>query len=224
MRNASLTSCGAPVRDRSAEYILLSNVMAVIAAVCVLTRFGYKISTKLDLGLDDWFVLATMVSAVPSAIITVFGTTKNGLGKDIWTLTPDEITNVVFYFYIMAWLYFLQVTLVKLSIITFYLRIFPAKEVQRLLWGTFIFTSLWGFSFVITAIFQCWPVHYFWTKWDGMHEGSCASANSISWSNASMNIALDLWILAIPLWQLKSLHLHWKKKIGVAVMFCVGTL
>ncbi|KAH6689805.1 CFEM domain-containing protein [Plectosphaerella plurivora] len=223
-RNASLTNCGAPVRSRGGEYVLLSNIMAAFAAACVITRFAYKIFLAgLDLGIDDWFILASLIAIVPSAIITVYGTTPNGLGRDVWTLNPDQITNVSFYFYIMAWLYFLQVTLVKLSFITFYTRIFPAKDVQRLLWGTFIFTALWGFSFVITAVFQCWPIPYFWRKWDGMHEGRCASANSISWSNASMNIALDLWILAIPLWQLRNLQLHWKKKLGVAMMFCVGT-
>jgi hypothetical protein len=31
-------------------------------------------------------------------------------------------------------------------------------------------------------------------------------------------------MLAIPLAQLKTLNLHWKKKIGVGLMFCVGTL
>lgn len=39
-----------------------------------------------------------------------------------------------------------------------------------------------------------------------------------------MSIALDVWMLAIPLWQLRGLKLHWKKKIGVAAMFIVGTL
>jgi hypothetical protein len=31
-------------------------------------------------------------------------------------------------------------------------------------------------------------------------------------------------MLGIPLWQIRSLKLHWKKKIGVAMMFFVGTL
>ncbi|OLN96776.1 hypothetical protein CCHL11_02380 [Colletotrichum chlorophyti] len=223
-KNASLTNCGAPVRDRSQEYVVLSNTMAVLAAVFVLARFSYKIFfAGLDIGWDDWFVMATLIAAMPSAVITVHGTTANGLGKDIWTLTPENITNVLFYFYIMAWLYFLQVTLVKLAIVFFYMRIFPAREVQRILWATMIFICVWGFVFVIAAIFQCKPIHYFWTKWDLMHEGTCANANAISWSNAAMSIALDLWMLAIPLWQLKGLRLHWKKKIGVALMFIVGT-
>lgn len=199
--------------------------MVIITALFVITRFVYKIFfAKIDLGKDDWIVLATMISTTPSAIITVHGMTANGLGRDIWTLTATQITHVLRYFYIMAWLYFTQVMLVKLSFITFYMRIFPAKGVQRVLWATFIFTVLWGVAFILTAVFQCKPISYFWTKWDGLHEGTCLSTNAISWSNAAINIALDLWILAVPLWQLRELHLHWKKKIGVAFMFCIGTL
>ncbi|OAQ93980.1 CFEM domain-containing protein [Purpureocillium lilacinum] len=223
-QNASLTRCGAIPRDRGQELVTVTAVLASLAAVFIITRFAYKIFvTRLDLGLDDVFVLATMVSAIPSAIITKFGTVPNGLGRDIWTLTPTQITNVGKFFYIMAWLYFLQTALLKLSFVSFYMRIFPAKNVQRVLWGTFAFVTTWGLAFIITSIFQCRPVHYFWTKWDGMHKGSCADANAISWSNAAMSIALDLWILAIPLWQLRSLKMHWKKKVGVALMFCVGT-
>ncbi|GJC99389.1 CFEM domain-containing protein [Colletotrichum higginsianum] len=223
-KNASLTNCGAPVHNRAESYVVLSNTMAILAAVCVMSRFGYKIVfAGLDVGWDDWFVMATLVAAMPSAVITVHGTTANGLGRDIWTLEPRQITNVLFYFYIMAWLYFLQVTLVKLAIIFFYMRIFPAREVQRVLWATTVFIVVWGFAFVVAAVFQCKPIHYFWTKWDGLHQGSCASANAVSWSNAAISIALDLWMLAIPLWQLRALKLHWKKKVGVALMFIVGT-
>jgi hypothetical protein len=177
----------------------------------------------MDLGLDDWFVLAALISTIPSNAITAHGTTPNGLGRDIWTLDPHMITNVVRFFYHMAWLYFTQATLVKLSIITFYMRIFPSVEVQRVLWGTFIGTSVWGGIYVIVAVFQCWPIHYFWNKWDGMHQGTCANINAITWSHAAMSIALDVWILLIPMWQLRKLHLHWKKKIPVAFMFIVGT-
>lgn len=205
--------------------MVLSISLAVIAALFVIVRFAYKIFViKVDIGLDDWFVLATMIAATPSAFITIYGTTANGLGKDIWTLSPQSITNVLMYFYVMACLYFLQATLVKLAILTFYMRIFPARDTQRLLWGTFILTSLWGTAYVIAAITQCQPISYFWTQWDGLHEGSCVDAKAIAWSNAAINIVLDLWIMAIPLWQLKSLQLHWKKKIGVALMFGVGTL
>ena len=223
--NTTLASCGATPRDRGQELVTVTVVLASISGAFTVTRFVYKLLlAHLDLGLDDWLVLVTMISAVPSAVVIKFGSVPNGLGRDIWTLRPQQITNVGKFFYIMACLYFLQTALLKLSFISFYMRIFPAPGIRRLLWGTFALTAVWGTVFIITAIFQCRPISYFWTKWDGMHQGSCSNANAISWSHAAMSIALDLWILAVPLWQLRSLKMHWKKKIGVAVMFCIGTL
>jgi hypothetical protein len=219
-----MTACGATVRSHGQDYILLSNVMIVIAATFVAVRFAFKlIVARLDIGYDDWSVLATLIAASPSAVITVFGTVKNGLGRDIWTLTPHEITTMLKYFYVMASLYFTQVALLKLSLIFFYIRVFPAPGVQRVLWGTVIFSVLWGFISVVIVIFQCQPIGYFWTHWDGLHEGKCLDINAITTSNAAISIILDLWILGIPLWQLWGLQLHWKRKVGVALMFCVGT-
>jgi hypothetical protein len=198
--------------------------MASVAAAFVIMRFGYKmIVTQLDIGYDDWSVLLTLLSAVPSAVLTVFGTVKHGLGQDIWTLSPDEITKMLRYFYSMAILYFTQVALLKLTLVFFYIRVFPSAKVQRLLWGTIVFVCLWGLAFVIIAIFQCRPINYFWTKWDGLHKGICLDVNTITLSNAGISIALDFWILGIPLWQLWGLKMHWKRKVGVGMMFCVGT-
>lgn len=198
--------------------------MISIAGAFVIIRFVFKASfSQMEFGHDDWCVLATAISAIPSAIITVYGTVAHGLGRDIWTLSPHEITTMLKYFYIMACLYFTQVTLLKLSLVLFYVRVFPSKGVQRILWGTIVFVTLWGVAFVVTAIFQCQPIHYFWTKWDGLHQGKCLDINAITSSNAGLSVALDFWILGIPLWQLWGLKMHWKKKVGVALMFCVGT-
>ncbi|KAM5358160.1 hypothetical protein ACJZ2D_015548 [Fusarium nematophilum] len=70
---------------------------------------------------------------------------------------------------------------------------------------------------------ECKPILYFWTGWDGLYEGYC-KVRDATWANARISIALDIWILAIPLWQLRTLKLHWKKKAGVAVMFSIGAL
>jgi hypothetical protein len=130
--------------------------MVGIAAAFVVIRFAFKVVySKLEIGLDDWAVLATLLTATPSAIVTVYGTVEHGLGQDIWTLSPEEITKMLKFFYIMASLYFTQVTLLKLTLIFFYIRVFPAKPVQRLLWGTVAFVVAWGFVFVVVAIFQC---------------------------------------------------------------------
>lgn len=58
-------------------------------------RLGFKLFiAKTGLGLDDWFILATILVGVPSSVITSEGLVPNGLGRDIWTLKPQQITNV----------------------------------------------------------------------------------------------------------------------------------
>lgn len=42
----------------------------------------------------------------------------------------------------MAWLYFLQLALLKTSLLFFYLKIFPNKIVRWLLWGTLVFNGI----------------------------------------------------------------------------------
>ena len=85
--------CGAPVRDKSMEYTVVTTVLMSLACIFVLVRLGYrKFFTATDLGLDDWFILATLLNCVPSAVINVSMLSAYGLGRDIWTLTPDEIT------------------------------------------------------------------------------------------------------------------------------------
>jgi hypothetical protein len=178
----------------------------------------------MGMAMDDWLILATTVSGAPSTYIGVHGTTANGLGKDVWTLPYANITAFGRFFYVLVVLYFAQIALLKMSMLFFYLRIFPSTGTRKVLWATVVFNALFGIIFVFVAIFQCKPVSYFWTKWDGEHQGSCIDMNSMGWAHAGINIALDLWMLAIPLSQLPGLNLNWKKKVGVAIMFSVGTL
>jgi len=174
------------------------------------------------LTLDDWFMVLTLLSGIPSTIIVSLGAIPNGLGRDIWTLTPDQITNFGMFFFAMTVLYFAQVALLKMSLLFFYLKVFPDAMAKRLLWGTVALNAVFGTVYVLAAVFQCRPIDYFWTKWDGEHRGSCININSVAWSNAIISICLDFWMLGIPLWQLRLLHLHWKKKIGEGIMFGTG--
>jgi len=158
------------------------------------------------------------------SVLNVHGLTPNGLGKDIWTLTFKQITDFIHVFYIMEILYFVELALLKLSLLFFYLRVFPGTTIRRLIWATIIFDIVFGIVFVFIAIFQCQPIDYFWKNWDGEHRGKCFDMNAIGWANATISIPLDFWMLGLPTSQLIHLKLHWKKKIGVGLMFGVGTL
>jgi len=212
------------VRNRGAVFDTIQIALGSITGGVVIIRLVFKTLVTRKLTSDDYvFVLLTLL-ATPNTVITHFGTVANGVGRDIWTLTPQNINDFLFYFYIETFIYFFNVMLNKLCLLLFYLRIFPGRTVRHLLLGTITFAVLYGVVFFFLGIFQCWPVSYVWLHWDGEHEGKCLNLNAIAWSNAGISIALDLWMLVIPLAQLKNLTLHWRKKVGVALMFFVGTL
>lgn len=226
-KNITATACHAPVRDRSGQYVAVSISLGTITVLFVLVRLIFKqfFSANTGLAADDKVILGTLALRISCTIINVEGLAAHGLGKDTWTLPSHELTTFTEWLYIMEVLYLAELSLIKLSLSLFYVRIFPGTIIKRLLWGTVIFNILYGATFVITAIFQCTPINYFWTQYVEDHAvGKCININAFGWANAAISVALDIWMISIPLSQIPKLKLHWTKKFGVAIMFFLGAL
>ncbi|PMD36331.1 hypothetical protein L207DRAFT_602395 [Hyaloscypha variabilis F] len=223
-QNVTETACGAPIRNKSKPLYTMSICLCTISGAIVVLRFTSKLLANSEFALDDFFIAMSLVVDISINVLIVTGLISNGLGRDIWTLTPEQITHFLRIFYTTEVFYLAQVAVLKLSLLFFYLRIFPGTSIQRLLWGTIILTLCFGIIFVFISIFQCQPIDYYWNKWDGEHHGTCINGNGFTWANAAISIVLDGWMLALPISQLFKLQLHWKKKVGVGIMFVVGTI
>lgn len=226
VKNVTETGCEGPRRDRSGEYNLIFVALGVLTMIITTIRLVFKrfFSQLKALGLDDWTVLASLTICLAGIVISVEGLTPAGLGKDIWTLSISNITRFAIYFYAMEILYIAGVSLIKLTLTFFYLSIFPGSLIRRLLWWTAFFNVLYGAIFVFIAIFQCSPVSHYWEQYVDESRGRCININLFGWLHAGVGVALDIWMIAIPLCQVFKLKLHWKKKLGVCIMFVLGTL
>ncbi|UPX11262.1 uncharacterized protein EKO05_0001876 [Ascochyta rabiei] len=223
-KNVTSTTCHAPVRNKSETSRVANIVLSVVSVACGVTRIVYKaVYSMAELGWDDYTIFLTLLAGVPSVVLIDRGSIPDGLGRDIWTVPFDQITAFVRWMYVLEILYFFQVTLLKLTLLFFFLKIFPRTIVRNLLKGTVAFTILYGLAFVIVAIFQCRPINHYWDNWDLEHDGKCINDNALAWSNAIISIVLDVWMLVLPLYEVFRLQLSWRKKISVAIMFLVGT-
>jgi hypothetical protein len=224
-KKATQSTCGALERDRSNVLRITNITLGVTSAAFVLVRIIYKlVVTASELGWDDYAVTIVLVSGVSNTVIIDRALLPSGLGKDIWTLDSERITDSIYFIYVIEIIYLFQVSALKLSLLYFYYRIFPGKPVRKVILATGVFNTLFGIAFVLAAIFQCQPISFFWNGWDREHTGQCVDINALAWANAAISISLDLWMLAIPLSQLYHLQMSLNKKLGVAAMFCVGTL
>ncbi|KAK4658858.1 hypothetical protein QC762_105250 [Podospora pseudocomata] len=239
--NISSTTCQVPVFDRSPEIIRETAAMLITICLLVTARIGYKIyyaegdrfmfsrpkahtTSQNGLWWDDYaLVFLLLCGGIPAMVLTIFFLAPNGLGKDMWAVPFEDIDKLFKFSFVSGVLYLPQVAALKLTFLFFYLRIFPSPGTRRVIWGTIVFTSLYGLTFFLLAIFQCSPIED-WYKWDGTGTGKCLNKDAIQWSCAIISIVLDVWMIGIPLWSMRIVKLHWKKKVGVGAMFAVGLL
>ncbi|RAL13436.1 CFEM domain-containing protein [Aspergillus homomorphus CBS 101889] len=114
--------------------------------------------------------------------------------------------------------------LTQLSFLAFYLRIFPPGKFRYIVYTLAAISVCFGISNTLIMIFQCRPVSYFWNSWAGESTGSCINISNFSWYRAAMQIAMDLSIIALPIYPLSKLALSRRKKTLVLLMFCTGFL
>jgi hypothetical protein len=120
--------------------------------------------------------------------------------------------------------YVLTVALVKLSFLCFCLRIFPRREFRRIIHILMGVVALYGIAFTLVTVFNCTPVSYIWTNWDGEHTGKCINFNMFAWAHAAINILLDMILVGVPIPELLALSLSTKKKVFIIMMFSMGAL
>ncbi|KAG5995234.1 hypothetical protein E4U43_003074 [Claviceps pusilla] len=217
--------CGRPPRDRSLQYDATSITLCVVTGILVVMRLIFKqcFSYQGKLNSDDWVILISVLIGLPCTILNSAGLTANGLGKDAWTLQPSDLVEFARFFFVQQILYLILMTSIKLSLLCFYLTIFPNKRVRVLLWSTVAVNLAWGFGCILVTIFQCTPVQNYWLRYLQQEgTGKCLNMNSLGWANGAVSVIIDIWIIGIPLYQIRKLELHWKKKLGAIIMFLTG--
>lgn len=112
----------------------------------------------------------------------------------------------------------------KISILCFYLRVFPKKEFRIATFVTIGLNVAYLIVFVLISVFQCNPLKGAYLRWDAEHDYHCNNINAQGWAAAIVNMILDIIVMVLPLRELYGLNLSMRKKIGPLCMFSLGIL
>ncbi|KAK5201095.1 hypothetical protein LTR16_003847 [Cryomyces antarcticus] len=77
-----------------------------------------------------------------------------------------------------------------------------------------------GIAYVLATVFQCTPIPAFWNK--TIRDRRCINKQAFWTSYSALNIATDLFVLALPIRQIISLHLPRIDKFAVLGVFLLG--
>lgn len=111
--------------------------------------------------------------------------------------------------------------LTKISILLFYLRIFPHQTFRRVCYALVGFVTAWTITFTFVQIFQCNPIH---KAWDHTVPGTCANNGIITFAQAILSVFQDIFIIILPLPLFLRLKVSRQKKWGVVLMFGLGIM
>lgn len=120
--------------------------------------------------------------------------------------------------------YALALGLSKVSILLFYLRVFPQAAFRRWVWTLTALNLAYSAAYAVAVVLQCRPLDGAWRAWDGEYPAQCVNVNHLGWSGAAVNIALDVVTLVLPLPLLAKLTTTMRRKVQIVAMFLVGFL
>lgn len=85
------------------------------------------------------------------------------------------------------------------------------------------FVSAYGFAMSVASIFSCHPVQAFWNA--KLWSTQCFDCMAFWYSNAGLNIATDIAVVALPLYVLRDLKLvSTRQRLAVNFVFLVGAM
>lgn len=236
------TLCGISARNLDTLTRLICWAGTLVSGAFVLMRLLPKIfpadqnSPPLAyLTPDDGLTMMAYLISLPCHYIAAFNLLDAGLGRDQWTLTPQQVNDFSYWLYVMEPIYVAAIWFIKTSFLWLFIRLFATGQTERFclrgylslrhaLWAIAIVNTLCISSFTLTSIFQCTPISYTWTKWQGEDQGTCANANAVICAHGALGIAFDLWILYLPMSQLSAMHLPGRKKVQVGFMLGIGAV
>lgn len=144
-----------------------------------------------------------------------------GLGQHIvYVHTPKAKLRLVLF--IMRFTYNTGLTLVKLSVLMLYARIFGTVRGYRIaFWIVGFVVVAWCIAMNFANLFGCVPIH---KSWDISVPGHCVSIKAHLFGGAILNILTDLALLLLPMPGLWRLQMSTRRKVGVVGVFISGYL
>ncbi|KAI0433454.1 hypothetical protein F5Y09DRAFT_298967 [Xylaria sp. FL1042] len=209
-------------QDQSPQLLAIFIVFTVLPLIAVTLRIVARRVTHQGIRYDDWLIIVAVALCVVQLAFLIEAI-RYGLGRHIQVVPPTSIEPYLLYTFLSELYYAIDVTLIKLSILTLYLRLFNVNGYfKRLCYAMMAFVLAWGVAVLLTTIFQCSPVPAAWDK--TLPNFKCFNLAAFVIGSNVPNILADAVIIVLPLPLLWSLKLSTMRKLGLIALFLVAAI
>ncbi|KAJ5497204.1 hypothetical protein N7463_009191, partial [Penicillium fimorum] len=197
-------------------------VGAGVATIIYLLRLYCRRMKAVGFHLEDYLMgVGLILSYCVTAFVIV--TAFNGVGLPLASLPKYERKHIQFGSWMIQKFWAPSMAFVKISIVVFIKRLFGSIRayvvISYCLAG---FIATWALAALLTNIFQCTPVQYYYNK---DMKGHCM-AGQVQFFQTMGSIALieDVIILCLPIPVFWKLQINNRQKIALILVFSLGGL
>jgi hypothetical protein len=206
--------------SRSPMGIGVSCMIIFLMIFFFVLRIYSRIFIQKHLTWDDWTCTLALLCTLGSSIDVIILFASPGLGPHMWDVRLVDLNGAYMAKQLAsAILYCLSVLFIKTSILLLYLNVFSAKKMAKyfIYFGIFMVVGFYLATMVSLSIF-CAPK-------PGTSTGyyMCDPREvKVILVQSGFNIATDVYLLAIAIPIIFSLHMPLRHKFGVAVVILTG--
>ncbi|KUI66311.1 hypothetical protein VM1G_01527 [Cytospora mali] len=194
--------------------------------VMVILRFVARRLTARPRGLDDFLVIACLLSQFIATGIAIGALKNGGVGYHAEWLTvyhPYLVTSFLKYLMAIATWYFLTCGLGKLAICVFYRTLFPQRSVLIILCITSGIIICTAIATSVANLAACTPFSASWGSSEEQAAGCFDKEKLYIWASFP-NIITDVILLVLPLpitWKLNTTK---RLKVALTFTFLIGSI
>ncbi|KAI1466650.1 uncharacterized protein F4812DRAFT_451617 [Daldinia caldariorum] len=218
-----------PLTQDGIKIIIISCVFTTLSALFVALRLWARKLTRQRLEFHDWSIVAALFFNCSFASVISYCAVTCGIGYHTEYLNkdwPGVVPHLNKTLVVAEALAIPSNSLVKISILHLYVRIFPDRHFQILCYVVMGLVTAGALGLFIRLLLQCTPLEAVWNAAILATDPTahCVNRKGKSLSDPIINTSFDITLFLLPLPQMWRLQLELKKKLMVIGIFAVGFL
>ncbi|KAL8376546.1 hypothetical protein RB595_007578 [Gaeumannomyces hyphopodioides] len=196
-----------------------------LALFFVFQRLYVKIYIRKKLGLDDGLLVGAWLGSITIQALVLRSFALGYMGVHGWEIPFDLFQQFAYTGgYLNSVVYPIPTVLSKMVVLLFLLEINAVQNWYRWsIYMTMFVVAASGIGIFFASIFPCWPIAKSYDLKFPQTEGSCMNRPAMYQATAALGVITDVMIIAIPIPMVLSLHISRNKKLGLLLLFAIGS-
>ncbi|KAF3284126.1 hypothetical protein TWF970_011347 [Orbilia oligospora] len=207
------------------KYFILYGVCHFFSFIILALRIYTRVFIVKYFGQDDVWILISAVIAWAIIGFDLSYVLAGAGGAHVACIKPAVLVTTLKLKYITDPFYSLALQTIRMSMLTFYLRLSADPTFRRVVHWSMGITWLIFIVLLLVFEFQCTPPSKAWDLtviYENLYNKYCLNRWALGWVWSVFAILCDCWVLILPLKMLLALRVSSKERIMVIGIFGIG--